>query len=30
MSKNNFTIITPKGSAAEAYAIEKGIKYRNE
>ncbi len=28
--KNTFTIITPKGSVAEAYAIEKGIAYRNE
>lgn len=26
----NITIITPKGSAAEAYAIKYGIKYRNE
>lgn len=27
---SNLTIVTPKGSAAEAYAIEHGIKYRNE
>ena len=26
----NITIITPKGSDAEAYAIEHGIAYRNE
>lgn len=26
----DLTIVTPKGSAAEAYAIEHGIRYRNE
>lgn len=29
-AQENITIITPKGSAAEAYAIEHGIKYQNE